>query len=177
MGRASKTIKVKEEDIPDQLYAMLDGRVFHITPYKRYAQIKKTGFIIANHDGKLGFNFSEKSFGRHNGWVCLFDFRTEVEKIAGDPFCRWGFFFRNQERFGNKLSFLFLDTACHERLIRWDAATKEQEYTQRIPHAECWYPGSVPLDAIVDLIHIQIIRRPLTGPAKVVMETWKLRKK
>jgi hypothetical protein len=177
MSAFSKTMKIKEEDIPDQLYPMLDGRVFHLTPYERYEQIKQSGFISANQDGKLGFNFSEKSFGRHKGWVCLFDFRTDLKKIAEDPAYRWGFYFHNEDRFGNRLSFMFLDHAYYDRLISWKAAKGEREYLQLIPHAECWYPGDIPLDAIIDVIHIHIVRKPLTGHAKIVSDAWKLREK
>ena len=174
MNALPKRMKIREEDIPDRLYPMLDGKVFHITPYKRYGQIKQSGFISANQDGKLGLNFSEKSFGRHEGWVCLFDFRTKLKKIAEDPLHRWEFYFRNEDRFGNRLSFLFLDSACYDRLISWEAAKEENEYVQLIPYAECWYPGDIPLDAIIDVAQIHIVRKPLTGHAKVVRDVWKL---
>jgi hypothetical protein len=174
MNGFSKRLRIKEEDIPDRLYPLLDGRVFHVTPYKRYEQIKQTGFIDANQDGKLGYNFSEKSFGRYNGWVCLFDFRTELKKIAEDSAYRWGFYFHNEDRFGNRLSFLFLDPTCYHKLISWEAANEEREYMQLIPYAECWYPGNVPLDAISDVTHIHIMRKPVTGHAKAVRDAWKL---
>src|SRR5438552_557441 len=127
MNPFSKRLKIKEEDIPDQLYPMLDGRVFHVTPYKKYEKIQQTGFISANQDGKLGCNFSEKNFGKHKGWVCLFDFRTQLKKIAKDPAYRWGFYFHNEDRLGNTLSFLFLDPTYYDRLISWEAAKDERE--------------------------------------------------
>ena len=45
---------------------------------------------------------------------------------------------------------------------------------QLIPYAECWYPGDIPLDAIIDVAQIHIVRKPLTGHAKVVRDAWKL---
>lgn len=177
MLSTEKQIKIKEQDIPNCLYSMLNGCVFHITPYERFEEIKASGSIQANRDGKLGLNFSKKSFGRHRGWVCLFDFRKELERIAKDSFYKWGFFFHNEDRFGNKLSFLFIDPIYHDKLITWQEAKDEKEYTQLIPYAECWYPGDVSFNMIYNVTHVDIIRKPLTGHVKAVREAWRMIKK
>lgn len=84
---------------------LLKGKIFHVTSQHSAKQILKTGFIKSNKDGSLGYNFSENSFGRKKGYVCLFDFRTASDDIIKKSLeC---FNFLSFRKYEGKMAYLF----------------------------------------------------------------------
>lgn len=76
-----QSIDFIDTEYRDELLGLLREKVFHLTTAKAYRKIRKEGFIFSNQDEKYPLNTgSLKSFGRYNGWVCLFDLRCKSDE-------------------------------------------------------------------------------------------------
>ncbi len=137
------------------LLPRLIGPVFHVTSWKGYEGILKSGAILSNQDGRFGFTFpqSENSFGRQRGYVCLFDLRSvpgEDLKLALRKF-----YFLNPHWCDDRPVFLLLSDAFHHELIPWTAGDAEGI---RIPDVEAWYPGNIELEKISNVLEVRVYR-------------------
>lgn len=149
------------------LLPRLIGSVFHVTPARAFLDILSDGLIKANRDGNLGFNYSENSYGRLRGYICLIDLRNATDEELNqaqdkwnylDP---WGWDRRNPV-------FLLVDEAEHEKLITWRAAQGSGE--MYIPWVESWYAGELTLNKIKSALALTIEREPEHPHIKAIRE-------
>jgi hypothetical protein len=73
--------KTKIED-RKVLLDCLENQVFHVTTRAAFDGIQQTGEIKNNKSGTLPINTSSTaSYGRLQGYVCLFDLRNKSEEV------------------------------------------------------------------------------------------------
>jgi len=156
---------------PDIHLDYLKGQVFHVTTQVAYDAILKSGKIWNNRDKKFKLNTSsQESFGRHMGYVCLFDLRNMCPDVI-EPVSRYGSYnflrplwfkqLRNDCNNWN-LAYLILNPLYYDQLIPYE---KIHEYPQErgmcrmaIPKIEAWIKDCVPLTLIVKIILVTINR-------------------
>lgn len=141
-----------------------------MTSKKSFEKIKADGFIFHNKKGRFKLNTSsEKSYGREQGWVCLFDLRDKIERdieetlgtkynfLGPSWFCEYEFEYSEWN-----LAYLIMDSKYYDRLIMNEEAKKSWIEKKRpimyIPETECWYPGDLPLSLIRETILVKIIK-------------------
>ncbi len=156
-------IEYIRQDYKDNLLGKLFGNIFHLTTNTAFEQIRKDGYVYHNRDGRLGINTcSEKSFGRNNGYVCLFDLRNENEITIEETLMRYDFlgpsWFTHYAREFMELNlvYLLLHSDEYDRLISNEIA-KSGQY---VPKTECWYPGNMPLHCIREAFIVKIVKDP-----------------
>ena len=88
-------LEFKKEDCEnyrDKLLGYLKGQVFHVTTQKAHEQIVKDSFISHNQNKKFPLNCaSQKSYGRLNGFVCLFDLRGKSDDTIKETLAKYNF--------------------------------------------------------------------------------------
>lgn len=151
-----KTFTFKRSEIPECLVDIISGKVFHLTPYNNYHSICKSENIETNVEKKYECHFSDNSYGRNTGKVCLFDFRDHIEMIFDD---RWQFVF-DLENCENKYTMFFLKEHCYDSLETYSDYLKlNSEYKQIIPFIESWYTGPISINDIDEIIHIKVLKK------------------
>jgi hypothetical protein len=140
----------------------LMGRVFHLTPTNTFYQIQKDGIIHHNQSGKLGLNTSSNaSFGRQNGWVCLFDLRDcsikEIKEALNKYyFLRPEWFIKRTYEFSeSNVTYMFLDPTFYNDIIPNSRGILGKFY---IPRVECWYPGRLNIELIEEALSVRIFK-------------------
>lgn len=147
----------------NELLGHLRETVFHVTTIQAYESIQREGFFIySNNKGEYSINTgSQLSFGRHRGWVCLFDLREKSDKEIEDTlFCynflrpRW--FAKHWADYSEwTLVYLLLSSKCYGHIVT-KPLNDGTVYTQYIPKSECWYPEDLPLNCIQKVIQVNI---------------------
>lgn len=134
-----------------ELLVYLRENIFHVTTMKAYESIQRDRFIFGNQEGKYPiYTGSQKSFGRYQGWICLFDLRGRNDKEIEEALeCyyflgpRW-FMEYSLDYTELKLVYLLLSPQCYEHLKPNEIARTSWNdgsgYTQYIPKVECWFP-------------------------------------
>lgn len=145
-----------KSELENKILPLLVQKVFHYTRYSSYLRIFEDGFIDTNQNGKYGFNWSENSYGRKRGYICLFDLRNTTEKILNNALeC---FNFLGNHAFGNKFVYLILKEELYSDLIDYQQAYSETEGKEKyIPKVECWYPNPIHLQKIQKVIVVNLI--------------------
>jgi hypothetical protein len=167
-GMEEVTLHGKNGDT-DDLLARLKGRVFHLTTRTAYDAILKSGGITHNKDGRFKLNTSsEKSFGRLNGYVCLFDLRNDdqalLERVLNNYYFLGPPWFEKRQADCSvlDLAHLVLDPAYYDRLIPFARVHDHYRITgrllQAIPHGEAWIEGHVPISWIEMVIFANVRR-------------------
>lgn len=156
-------LKFRDQDYEDKLMSHLRDQVFHITTEKAFKNIIKDSYICHNKSGQFPLNTSsDKSLGRNNGWVCLFDFRIKSEaEIQNTRLCydflgpSWFWEYFKEHR---KLSivYLILNPGCYDKIIFNKAAKKNCE--QYIPRTECWFPGDIPVEYVDKVVMLKVYK-------------------
>ena len=146
-------------ELRDKLLPILKDKIFHVTSYERFIKIQKSGFIKSNADGKLGYTFSQNSYGRKRGYICLFDLRSKTdEEINIGLEC---LYFLDIHDLGDKQVHLIFNEEYDYKLIDTKQAKAEIGFKELwIPYVECWYPEDLPLSNIKDMITVNIKRNP-----------------
>lgn len=161
-----KKIEYIRQNYKDNLLEKLFGNIFHLTTNTAFGQIRKDRYVYHNRDGRIGINTcSEKSFGRNNGYVCLFDLRNENESSIKETLMKYYFLapswftHYDPEFMELNLVYLLLYTHEYDRLIPNEIAKKGQY----VPKTECWFPGNMPLQCIREAFLVRIIEEPPKG--------------
>jgi hypothetical protein len=130
--------------------------LWHTTSRYGYLAIRSQGAILPN-PGDRPFTFpqSRNSFGVLNGYVCLFDFAAASEKERLSQLHKWDHFFYRDDEFCTVAIKLDRDR-LQDRLVPNRAARESPGDRSRvwIPYVEAWYPGAIPLIAIVRYLFI-----------------------
>lgn len=173
-------LKFKDKDYEDEVMLHLRGQVFHMTTEKAFKNIIKTSYIYNNKNGRFPLNTSsEKSFGRNNGWVCLFDFRMKSDAVIHKtkscyyflgPSWFWTDFKRHQKYLTQKLSiaYLILNPSYYNKLVPNSAASRS--CGQYIPDTECWFHGDISI-AYIDKVVMLKAYRSISGISFVIHQS------
>jgi len=148
---------IPEDDIYEKGLQLVRGKIFHVTPIDRFKKIIKDGHIKTNKDGNLGYHWSENSFGRNRGYVCLFDFTDKEEKAIEDVVVNYFNFF-SPRTLGSHIGFLiFPFDLLKNQLLFIDHARREWRLGEKyIPDVECWYPSYLSIDLCSEAFVINI---------------------
>lgn len=158
-----------KREYKEDLLSRLRGEVFHLTSEQSFEKIKNDGFIFHNREGRFELNTSsENSFGREQGWICLFDLRDKSDEEIEETLTKYYFlgpswFCEYEIEFSQmKLAYLILDCNYYDKLILNEAARKSLTEKRRpimyVPGTECWYPGDLPLSFIRETILVNIVQ-------------------
>ncbi len=154
MNHTSITCRIDE--LSEKVLPLLKGRVYHVTSREGYTGIKVSGMIKANPNGSLPSPWGKGDrdsvmFCRRKNYVPLFDLRTAAD-IA----------FANTQKYICPFSngcknpvFLILSPDSYSNVIT-ENTVDVPLYGHRVPRIECWYPGTVPLEAIEQVIETTV---------------------
>lgn len=146
-------------ELREKLLPILKEQVFHVTSYERFEKIEEEGCIKSNADGKLGYTYSQNSYGRKRGYICLFDLRHKTGEEIQHGLD--SLYFLDIHELGNKQAHLILKDEYYDKLIHTDQAKAEIGFKELwIPYVECWYPEDLPLSNIKEVIIVNIPRDP-----------------
>lgn len=155
-----------EDGDTDPLLANLMGRVFHLTPTASYDAIRRTGKVLHNRDGNYELNTSSQfSYGRMNGYVCLFDLRENNEKILEEIKFRYPLLYPSWfsiEKDGwdiTEVTYLLLNPGYYSAIIPNSAAPPPTEHCKHIRPGEVWIEDHIPLEWI-DTVILATRRHP-----------------
>jgi len=82
------------------------------------------------------------------------------------------YYFLNPNFAENNPFFLFLDEKFHGRLIGSSQAAREQAFSEMwIPNVECWFPGDISLEAISEVLQVEV-HQELTPLTEAVLKAW-----
>ncbi len=154
-------------DKRDSLLSHLIGQVFHLTTQASYEKIRRSGKISNNQSGCYPINTgSQKSYGRLNGCICLFDLRNNNSEIIQNTldcyyFLGPSWFSKHGRKYTTwDLAYLFLDSQYYNRLIPssrvHDHYKETGQYLQAIPNSEAWIDGEIPLPWIDSVLLVNI---------------------
>lgn len=148
----------------EALLDRLRDRVFHVTSRRAYEGIIRAGAVLHNRDERFPLNVaSSKSFGRANGWVCLFDLRGKSEAVIREALSKYYFLAPTwlAEATPNgstyELAFLFLDAQAWSKLEPNESARSASPSVQYVPEVEVWFKGDLPLDLVDDVLLVSMI--------------------
>ena len=160
-------IPTRRRELPDHelravLLPELVGQVFHVTRYAAYEHIVQSGFIHSNSDGSFGEPFpgSRNSYGRAKGYVCLFDFCDKTPEAISWALDCCNFLEANH--LGDRIAILLMAAELFDSLIPASSAFASGGQDKLwVPEVECWYPGSIPLHFIAEVLDVSVVRTPV----------------
>ena len=150
-----------ESESVEDIRAMLEGHVFHVTKHAYWSAIEAAGSLHPNSTGELPTTFgsSSNSYFRKRGCVSLFDYRVPAPsepdyRSKCDPFLP-------AEAGGDAIVFLFFDSSIHEHLVPWTAWKTESAWADNIvPYVESGYKGLLPLTAMCRTLIFRRTKNP-----------------
>jgi len=155
----------------------LRGRVFHVTTHEAYSKIEAAGEISNNKSAQFYINTnSQNSFGRLQGYVCLFDLRKDTPETISKTLDCYNFlgptWFAKHTKKDTQwdLVYLSLSSKYYNRIIPNEAARKYSQHAGKtldwIPETEVWIEEHLPLSWIDTTLIVKIKHpRDLTTPA------------
>ena len=154
------SIECEKSNLRGKVLPLLMGKVFHVTSFKSYYVILRDGMIKTNKERDFKFTFpqSEISYGRKRGYVCLFDLREKSNDIIEEALGR--FYFLNPPYSQNKPVFLIISPRLYSSLVLINDAKAKEEIGYKemyIPDVECWYPGSISLEYVEEILEVTVI--------------------
>lgn len=155
-----ETFAIHRDQLRSELLPKLRDTVFHVTTAAGFEGIRSTGAVVSNANGRLPFTFpqSDVSFGRHRGYVCLFDLRCVSERqLANGLDC---FFFLDPLSSARQDPvFLLLAPSTYRVIIPWTPAIRDTG-EMSVPFIEAWYPGDLPLTHVNRVLRPNVVRPP-----------------
>lgn len=156
------TVSQREVEIaPDEwqsiVFPLLMGKVFHATRRTSFWEIVSAGHVLPGTQvrNREGLGSGPGNYAGFKGYVALFDFRTRspqeiLEQLSKCHPCQLGDFH----------SLLVLNQDVHPALVLDSTAAEEVGWSKRrVPFIECWHPSPIPIERIVEVLHVTI-RRP-----------------
>jgi len=152
----------REGETLDDIYSLLEGRVFHVTKLTYCPSILADGEIKPNKNSTLPTTFgsSTNDFFRNRNCVSLFDYRLEPTKEIIDfrQRCRP---FQPAMSCEEGIAILLLKPEVHADLIPWTRWNEENALGERIvPYVEAGYSGPISIDLIDEIIFLTIEEDP-----------------
>ena len=151
-------LTLDESDLRDKLLPRIIKQVFHVTTRSGWCGIKGSGVIKPSGDGTVEPAFQYRnSFGRRNGYVCLFDLRTASDAQIADAL-DVRFNFLDPWGRGNDPVFLIFGPESYRELIPWTVARDERSGSMFIWYVEGWYPGPIQIELLSQVIELKVLR-------------------
>lgn len=150
-----------ETDRLEDIQALIEGHVFHVTKRPYWPQILATGAIEPNSNGRLPTTFGNyDSFFRKRGCISVFDFRLPPNDEILD-FRRRCWPFQAATPGDEGIAILILNSSIYPVLITWNRWKDENALSEMIvPFVEAGHPGPIPVSAIDDVILLRITEDP-----------------
>ena len=165
--------EVDESTFEKYATELLAGKVFHATAAHLLPAIVASSNLLPNRDGRLKSPFSQSSnsYGVKRGYVCLFDFRDASAELISSAFYR--FLSGAIRKYAYRPTFLIVGDSLHAQLIPWQTAYSEIGYREvYMDGVECWYPSSIPIQAITSAEVMRVRKRRFDGS----LAAWHARK-
>ena len=161
MDIATKYVRCETEPL-DDVEALLQGCVFHVTKLAYLPSIVECGEIRPNADGALPTTFgsSKNAFFRNRNCVSLFDYRLEPTEEIKD-FRRRCYPFRPAYPPNGAIAILILQPTVYDALIPWTMCKEENALSEMVvPYVEAGYPGPLPLRLVAEIMSVEITEDP-----------------
>jgi len=169
----SREYKLRETEPLDEVEAVIEGHVFHVTHLAYLPSILECEEIRPNRDGTLltTFGFSENSYFRKCNCVSLFDYR---EKPPDDPlpFRKRCDPFRPARPPSEGVAILIMEPLAYVNIIPWTKWKDEKVFGEVVvPYVEVGYPGPLALSLIAEIIKVEITKDPKSHTA-MLSKAW-----
>ena len=157
--KVTEYVRLETESL-DDITALLEGRVFHVTKRSNFDSIRSDGEIKANGDGTLETTFGyENAFFPKRDCVSLFDYRLEPPdetfRMRLSPFKP-----AQSNPRSDGIAILFLKPEAYAALIPWTRCKEEDSSEMIVPYVEAGYSGSISIDLIDEVIFLEIKEVP-----------------
>jgi hypothetical protein len=158
-GPAETRVTIHADQLESEFLPQLIGKVFHVTTEEGLAGIRRDALVRCNSSGELGNSYPQStvSYGRSQGYVCLFDLRSVPEGELDWALRK--FYFLNPSYANDHPLFLFLDQAHYSDVLPWTHAGGDVSL-MLIPHVEAWYPHDLPIAYIERILRVTVVPRP-----------------
>jgi hypothetical protein len=150
-------LKVNIKNVYEEIYPLLEEKVFHYTSGSNIDKIMKDGLI---HPNKLGIpktsEHSHESMGKLLNAVCLFDLRNkpkdQIEKIRG----WYNFLLPRFEE--NVLGYCVLSSQHYPDICTLEDLNEETKAkAMYLPHIESWHKNSISLNKLESIYRVTLI--------------------
>jgi hypothetical protein len=152
----------KETESLEDIYALLEGRIFHVTKLSHLSQILSARYIHSNLDLRYPtpFGNSENGFFRNLNCVSVFDYREEPTDEIN--------FYRNKcspflpaRPPSEGIAILIFKPDVGNNLLSWLLWKESKAFSEMVvPHVEAGYPGSISTDFVEEIISLKIVEDP-----------------
>ena len=137
--------------IREDLFPLLDGRVFHATSNSSAQKILTSGHITGNCDGAHPVRDNSNGFFRNRNCVSLFDFRAaDIERMRTAHDC-FGFVTAYQPE---DPAYFFLDEAFYPEL--WDSVDWAKCGEMIVPYVEVGFRDRIDMSQISEVLYVQL---------------------
>ena len=140
---------------------MLDGNIFHVTPLHNLASILHDRGIRPNDSGNLegAFGNHPKSYARVRSRVSLFDFHNPPESKIEEHIKKC--MPTRDASADMPLAFLLLAESYWSNVIPYSTDEFDANLDKQVvPHVEATYSGTIPLEAIKQIIKATFTEDP-----------------
>jgi hypothetical protein len=156
--KVSKYERSETESL-DDLRALMQGRVFHVSRLGSLRQILADGEIRHNRDRLLptAFGYLSNGYFRNRGCVSVFDYRADATDVIAERRSRCCPFSPASPD-SDGIAIFVLDPATHARLRPWTDWEDEKASSEMVvPRVEAGYPGAIPLALISEILTLEVI--------------------
>lgn len=152
---------VKETELDDLLFPLVEGRVFHVTRRTNLPSIFKSGGLHPDRERTYPTTFgsSYNSYFRNRNCVSVFDLvhptRDQVESRLKDcrPFA--------PAKPGADIALLIISPEAHPHLVSWIRSREDLVPGEMVvPYVEAGYPTFLPLRLIDEIIEVEVQEVP-----------------
>jgi hypothetical protein len=159
-GRVN-SISCRGSNLRHRLLPHLQKYVFHVTTRPAFELICKDGWLRHNQLGRYPTTYSqsENSFGRKNGYICLFDLRRLSNARLRETLQNYNFLNPFSD---DQAVFLLFGSVIHPKMIPWTAG-KNCSGVVLIPYAECWHSGDIELVHVCRVLDVSVRSQPCTN--------------
>jgi hypothetical protein len=152
-NRNSIIVERNDRDLYSKTRQHLDGRIFHLTSSENYNSIVHDKSILGYTELKKTHTQSINSYGRKNGYICLFDFRefqsVEFKESLSD-------FLLFPPEYVQEPVYLILHERYYDRLTFYNEVKDDIKDSDVFIHpTECWSKESIPTKWISKILRIQ----------------------
>lgn len=103
----------------------------------------------------------------------MIDLRNQEDSVINDSLLKYNFLCFKRD-LGDRFAYLILNDLAFPNIIENREAVEETCYKELfVPRIESWYPESLGLDMIAEVLDITIKRRPMTDFEKAIREVEK----
>lgn len=153
-------LRLPEEQVWEDLWPRLKGRVFHVTMLSNLDDIQISGEIRPNPDRKLVTTFgSSNSFFRNRRCVSLFDYRSFSGEEPGEVLDKCS---PTQPLSpDDPIAILILRRPEPSNLLPWTLWKDHKAFGETVvPYVEAGHSGAISLTLVEELIYLEVEENP-----------------